>query len=84
MDLTPPGPHEATYLQRIIHNLRSPLVVISGQAQLLARWARRSDHPDAAAVLARLAVIERMVRELDARIMALEEQVEARPGDDEG
>jgi signal transduction histidine kinase len=81
MDPSPPGPHEVTYLQRLIHNLRSPLDVISGQAQMVARWARRSGHPDAAAVLARLAVIDRLVRELDARILALEEQVQERPGD---
>lgn len=83
MDPLPPGPHEATYLQRIIHQLRSPLVVISGQAQLLARWARRSDHPDAAAVLARLAIIDRLARDLDDRITALEDQVQERSGDED-
>jgi len=78
-----PGPHEATYLERIIHQLRSPLVVISGQTQLLARWARRSGHPDADAVLARLAVIERLVRELDERITALDDQLQERSGDED-
>jgi signal transduction histidine kinase len=78
MDPLPP-PHEDTALLRIMHELRTPLVVIAGQAQLLARWVRRRGLSDAEAVLARLGVIDRMARDLDARIAALEEQVQAGP-----
>jgi signal transduction histidine kinase len=65
--------------------MRTPLTIIKGHLYLLARTLRRGDAPDGEAVLARLAVIERAVGELAARITELDASLQAPPldaGDD--
>lgn len=83
MDPIPPHPppHEPSYVERAIHELRAPLTVLKGHVQLLARTLRRGGAPDGAAVLARHAVIERVVGELTARIRELEAAAQALPAE---
>ncbi len=59
-----------------LHDLRGPLTIIKGQAQLLERWVRRNDLPDADAVLFRLIIIERMVSDLAGNL----DKVSQNPG----
>lgn len=51
-----------------IHDLQTPLTVIKAQAQMIERWFRRNDIPDAEIVLARLSVIDAMVTRLVAEM----------------
>jgi hypothetical protein len=54
------SPHQIVSA-RTIHDVHASLTIIKAQAHMLRRWVHRSDVTDAAAVLARLDMIETMV-----------------------
>jgi nitrogen-specific signal transduction histidine kinase len=63
---TPDYKHELS--AQAIYDIRAPLTVIKGQAQLVQRWIGRNDVPGAEVLLARMAVIDDMVCRLDAHL----------------
>lgn len=69
-DARSPAEHRVDdLLADLRHNLRTPLTVISGQAQLARRRVRRIECPEGAYLLARLAAIE-------SAVLAMGEQIE--------
>jgi signal transduction histidine kinase len=75
-----PDPRDEHALAKTLHSLRTPLTVIKGHSQLLGRWLRRLNVPEAEAALARLAAIEQAVAALDTRLRELEARLEASVG----
>lgn len=77
-----PSPHERL-TAATLHELRTPLTVIKAQAQMMARWVRRIDHPDGEPALARLAMIDAMVQRLSEELDRLRTPTEAGSADDD-
>ena len=71
------APHNSHHLDggtvdRLLDDLRIPLTVVSGYAQLLQRRLRQDEEPDAAYLLARLAAIEEYAGRIEARLRRFE------------
>lgn len=55
---------QETLSAQTIHQLRTPLTIIKGQSQMVARALRRPEPAEPAALLRRLAAIDAMVAQL--------------------
>ena len=71
---TPHNPHplDGDTGDRLLEDLRKPLAVVSGYAQLLQRRLRQDEEPDATYLLARLATIEEYAARIEARLQKFE------------
>lgn len=65
-------PQEDNLSASTLHDLRGPLTIIRGQAQLLERSLRRNELPHSAATLTRLSTIDQMVVRLAAALEKLD------------
>jgi signal transduction histidine kinase len=68
-------------LSSAAHDLRTPLTTLKGQAQLLQRFLRAVDGPDAERLRAGLAAIDAAATTAAARIDRLADEGAGRPGD---
>jgi signal transduction histidine kinase len=70
---SPENHHHAALSDETMHALRTPLTIVRAQAQMLERWVRRTQPPEADTLLARLAVIDAMIVKLVLELDVLRE-----------
>lgn len=72
-DASPNGhPLNDDGIDQLLDDLRSPLTLIRGSSQILLRRARRDNTVNTDYLIARLAIIERSTRDIEARLQDME------------